>query len=137
APVARDLRGEAYGGDDGRLLHRHRDEELLAIDEEVEADAHRQAEDAHGVLDHRVGIGDGEGARLTEAAQLVAIELELLGEAPEALRHAHFVEAWEPASPHPLLSLWIVRVRVCLVDARRAAAIRPNRSRTPQVAGPL
>jgi len=84
-----------------RLFHRHRHHHVLAVDEEVEPDSDRQSEDADGVLDHRVRVGDRQGRALPQSFQLVARQLELLRQTPQALRHLHLVEARHPARTHP------------------------------------
>ena len=83
ATLADDLRGERHCRDHGSLLHRHGDQDVLAVDEEVEANAERQ------------------GGAFPQAVHLVARQLELFGKAPQTLRHLHLVEARQPAGTHP------------------------------------
>ena len=101
AALADDLRGERYRRDHGSLLHRHGDQDVLAVDEEVEADADGEPEHADRVLDHRVGVGERQGGAFPQAVHLVARQLELFGKAPQTLRHLHLVEARQPAGTHP------------------------------------
>src|SRR2546426_1947770 len=101
ATLADDLRGERYRRDHRSLLHRHGDQDILAVDEEVEADPHGEPEHADRVLDHRVGVGERQGAAFAQTVHLVAGELELLGKAPQTLCHLHLVEARQPAGTHP------------------------------------
>ncbi len=50
------FRGEAEGGDDGGFFHGERHDVVLAVDHEVDAEAHRQPHDADDVFYHVVGV---------------------------------------------------------------------------------
>ena len=96
-PSARNLCRQRDRRDHRRLLHRHRDQHVLAVDLEVEPDTHRQAEHADGVLDHRVGVREGQRPALSQALHLVGGSSERLGQPPQPFRHLHLVEARQPA----------------------------------------
>ena len=100
----RDLRRQRHRRDHRRLLHGHRDQHVLTVDEEVEPDAHGQTKDPDRVLDHRVRVRQRQGCALAQAFQLVARQLQLLGQSPQPLRHLHLVEARQPARTHPVSS---------------------------------
>jgi hypothetical protein len=44
---------------------------------------------------------------LSQAAQVLTVDLELFGKTPQPVRDAHFVEARQPARPHPSVSFAI------------------------------
>ena len=111
ASFAGDLGGEAHGGDDRGFLDRHGDDDILAVDEEVEPDAYGEPEHADGVLDHRVGVGQGKGAGLAEPTEIAGADVQFRGETPQPLGDLHLVEAREPARPHARISL-ALRARV-------------------------
>src|SRR5690606_28785641 len=90
---AQELRGEAAGGHDGRLLDRHRDEHVLTVDAQVHADAERQPEDADRVLDHAIGLALAKAALGGEPPQVALAQRAGLAELRAALGERKSIEA--------------------------------------------
>ena len=95
------LGGEAEGGDDRRLLHRERHHVILAVDQEVDAEADRHAHDADNVLDHGVGVAQVEdGLTVDESLVVLRRQQTAVAHRAHALLHRQLVERGECGGAH-------------------------------------
>ena len=82
--------------DDAGLLHRHRDDHIATIDEEVESNAQRQRERPDDVLDHEVGVLHGEGMPV-ECSDLIGFQVCMRFDRIPPLAGRELVEARDSA----------------------------------------
>ena len=116
-------RGAGKPGDDGRLLHGERYDDVAAVDQEIQPDSERQAQDADHVLDHLVGRVTLQRVRAALKRQEVFLgERRALAQGVNARADAQLEEVGNPRPRFERgdVTVHVVPLTVCVRVPRRS-----------------